>query len=117
MKKIIIIIGLIISFTACSIFESKENKAIEICQKSLMPVGSMNIFKQTENMTCLDYANIQLNKEPNKKFNWKAVPSFETNVYIVSFVDESDWGLRWEVDIEKKIVRLINISDYLCKKY
>lgn len=117
MKKITIIIGLIISLTACSIFESKEKKAIEICQKSLMPAGSMNIIKQTENMTCLDYANMQLNEEPNKKFNWEAKSTFESNVYIVSFVDENGWGSRWEVDIEKKVVRFINISDYLCKKY
>jgi hypothetical protein len=128
MKKLMVIFGLTI-LTACSFFENKEKKAIEICQKAKVQLSTDNAFANLllnayggalglgENATWLDYANMQAKKEPNKKYDWKAEATSEKNIYLVAFVDQDKWGQRWEVDIEQQIVKFVNQNEYLSRKY
>ncbi len=125
MKKTTIIFGLILLVTACSLFENKEKEAIEICQKAKVQfetdIALTSLFLNTlgldENVTWLDYANMVAKKDNNKKYGWKARATGERNIYLVSFVDQNNWGHRWEVDIEQQIVKYVDLDAYLCRKY
>jgi hypothetical protein len=125
MKKLTVIFGLIILVTACNIFENKEKKAIEICQKAKVQfetdLALTNVFLNTlgldVNATWLDYANMVAKKENNKKYGWKARATGERNIYLVSFVDQNNWGHQWEVDSEQQIVKSVNENEYLSRKY
>jgi len=114
-----LILGLLLTFNACSLIQSKEKKAIEICQKAKVQVAE-NLLGFAQGMTWLDYANMLAEKE-NKKYEWKAEKTadyfYEDNIYIVSFVDRDGWGRQWEVDVAQDIVRPINGNEYLNKKY
>ncbi len=86
-------------------------------QNSEIEASLFNIYGLTPNTTWLDFADIIAKREPNRKYTWQAKSTGENNVYMVSFVDENNWGQHWEVDIEQKIVRDINQNDYLSSKY
>jgi hypothetical protein len=111
--------------TSCTLFESKEKKAIEICQKAKVQLETdntiadafFNLYGLGTNATWLDFANMVAKKDPDKKLDWKAEPTSEKNIYLVCFVDQDGWGHRWEVDIEQKIVKFVNQNEYLCRKY
>lgn len=111
--------------TACNIFENKEKKAIEICQKAKVQFQTNNILGQlglsmyglTADATWLDFANMLAKQDPNKKQNWTANKTNEVGIYLVSFADEKGWGHRWEVAIEPQIVKHVNSNEYLCRKY
>lgn len=110
MKNLIAIIFFSLFITSCSLFQSDEDKAIELVQQS----------KSTEidgNKTWLDFANERAKTEPNKKQFWKAEKTDSVGVYLVSFQDEKGWGTRWEATLKEKIVKLITGNDYLCMKY
>jgi hypothetical protein len=129
MKKLLIIFGLSILMTACSLFENKEKTAIEICQKAKVQLSTDNAFANLllnayggnlglgENATWLDYANMYAKQEPNKKFTWSAKKTDVDGIYQVSFLDETGWGRWWEVTLEEKIVKDINSNEYLSRKY
>src|SRR5690625_7974259 len=70
-----------------------------------------------QNTTWLDFAKLIVKDEPNQKYIWKAESTDEVGIYIVSFVDEKNWGHRWEVDIEEKMVKHINQNEYLSRKH
>lgn len=124
MKKILTILTLTTLLTSCSMFENKEKKAIEICQKAKVQYQSDNIFADLllniyglgTNATWLDFANM-LARDQNKKYEWHAYKTDDGKFYIVDFTDPDGWGHRWEVDIEQQIVKSINRSDYLTRKY
>jgi TonB family protein len=124
MKNLLFIWGIITLFCSCSFFQDKKSTAIEICQKakvtfqnSDVEASMLSLYGLTPNTTWLDLANIIAKQEPNKKYSWQAAATGETNIYMVSFVDQNNWGQHWEVDIEQKIVKDINENDYLSRKY
>lgn len=134
MKKLTIILCVSFLLTSCDFFKSNEDKAIEIVKKSQVQIipeeFSDNPFlKQYQqeltkqltgldpNSTWLDFANMEAKKNPNKKFDWKARKTPENNIFLVSFVDNNDWGQNWEVDIEQQVVKFINQNEYLSRKY
>lgn len=125
MKILAIITSLTILITSCEIFENKEKKAIEICQKQKVQLLTDNIYAQlglsifglSDNSNWLDYANMIARQDPTIKQNWSAKKTEEKNIYLVSFADEQGWGHRWEVDIEQQIVKHINTNEYLSRKY
>jgi hypothetical protein len=108
MKKLILFIGMILILNSCNLFNYKEKEAIEICQKSIINVLQGSV---------LDAANKYAAEFPNKKFEWKAEKTDDNDLYIVSFADPEGWGIRWEVDINQKVVKNIGESDYLSRKY
>jgi len=128
LRGLSIIFGLTF-LTACSVFNNKEKRAIEICQKAKVHLETGDLFADFllltfggvaglgESSTWLDLANILAKEEPNKRYDWKAKATKEKDIYLVSFADKSKWGLQWEVDIEQQIVKLINQNGYLSRKY
>ena len=106
-------------------FENREKKAIEICQKAKVQFQSDNAFANLfltayglgTNATWLDFANMLAKRDQNKKYDWHANKTNDNKFYIVDFTDPDGWGHRWEVDIEQQIVKSINQSDYLTKRY
>jgi len=125
MNKLTIIFGLTILMTSCNLFENKEKKAIEICQKAKVQMQAGNVWGQlglamyglTADATWLDYANMLAKQELNKKQDWTAEKTKEDGIYLVAFADEKGWGHRWEVTIEQQIVKHVNSNEYLCRKY
>ena len=125
MKKLTMIIWLTIILTACNIFENKEKKAIEICQKAKVQFQTDNVWGQlglsmyglTADATWLDFANMLAKQDANSKQDWTAKKTKEDGIYLVSFADEKGWGHRWEVTIEQQIVKYVNTNEYLCRKY
>jgi len=118
--------------TACSLFENKEKKAIEICKMTKVQFSSEdnNAFANlllnsiggyalglNRNATWQDFANMLAEREPNKKFEWEANKTEEEGIYLVSFRDEEGWGHRWEVALETQTVKFIALNEYLCRKY
>lgn len=111
--------------TSCSLFEDKEKKAIEICQKAKVELKETNALAElyrkaqgiSDNTTWLDYVNKDISKDPNDKYLWKAEKTYEKNIYVVAFVNQESWGRRWEVDIEEKTVKYINDNEYLSRKH
>jgi hypothetical protein len=109
MKKLILFIGMILILNSCSLFITYKGKeAIDICQKSIISVLQGSV---------LDAANKYATEFPNKKLEWKAEKTEDNDLYIVSFADPEGWGMRWEVDIDQKVVKNIGESDYLSRKY
>lgn len=125
MKNFVIILGLIILFSACDFFGYKEKQAIEICQKAKIQYGIDNIFGLwelqlsglTQESTWLDYANMMAKKNSNKKLDWTATKTDDKDIYLVTFADKDGWGFKWEVSIDQKIVKEVNTNEYLCRKY
>ena len=125
MYKLIIIFGLTALITSCNLFENKEKKAIQICQKAKVQIQISNVLGQlglakyglTAGSTWIDYANVLAKQNPNKKQNWTAKKTKEDGIYLVAFADEDGWGHRWEVTIEQQIVKHINSNEYLFRKY
>ena len=122
MKKYLITLILANLFTSCNLFVDKEQEAIEICQKAKVQFQSENALSINTygigiNGTWLDYANMIAKRDSNKKYDWHAKITADNKFYIVSFTDPDDWGYRWEVDIDQKIVKNIDENDYLIRKY
>jgi hypothetical protein len=84
MRKQVAIIGLAL-LIGCNLFENKENRSIEICQKAKVQLETGDIitdllfstfgsaFCLGEGSTWLDLANLLAKEEPNKRYDWKAV--------------------------------------------
>ncbi len=114
---------------ACSVFKNEKRRAIEVCQKAKVQLETGDVFSDlllvtfgsvaglSKSSTWLDFANLIAKEEPNKRYDWTAEASKDEDIYIVSLADENNWGLRWEVDIEQQIVKLINQNGYLSRKY
>lgn len=125
MKKVLTILTLTTLLASCSMFENKEKKAIEVCQKAKVQFQTDNAFANLfldayglgTNATWLDFANMIAKRDPNKKYDWHANKTDDNKFYIVDFTDPDGWGHRWEVDIEQQIVKSINQNDYLTRKY
>ncbi len=125
MNKLLLYIGLIVSLTACSLFENKEKKAIEICQKAKVQFQTdnafanliLNVYGLGNNASWLDFANMIAKQDPNKKYDWHAKKTGDNKYYIVDFTDPDGWGYRWEVDIEQQIIKSIGQNEYLSRKY
>ncbi|MFN3641200.1 MAG: hypothetical protein ACK4UK_09790, partial [Flavobacterium sp.] len=125
MKKTLYYWILLLIISGCNLFENKEKRAIEIVQQSKMQIETDNIFANLflgyagmgQNSTWLDFANMIAKKDPNLKYTWKAKPTDEIGIYMVSFIDEQSWGHRWEVAIEEQTVKHINQNEYLSRKY
>jgi len=115
MKSLLLIILIAFTFQSCDFFKSKEKIAIEICQNA--KVQSPKDYELDDNASWLDFANVIAKHSPNSVFKWKGTKTKENNLYIVSFVDTTNWGFRWEVDINQKIVKSINQNEYLARKY
>jgi hypothetical protein len=115
MKYILFTFLITFCFISC---KSDRDKAIEICKnakvQSSNPLGYAGL---SIGATWLDYANAIAKEEPNKKLVWTADKAPDGKLYVVAFTDENGWGNRWEVDNEQQLVRNINLSDYLCRKY
>jgi len=71
----------------------------------------------TTEQTWLEFANKIAQDDPNEKYDWTAKEATEDGVYLIGFVDKRGWGHRWEVTLEEKVVKYININDYLARKY
>ncbi|GHU60520.1 hypothetical protein FACS1894121_0770 [Bacteroidia bacterium] len=103
----------------------EENRAIEICKTSKVPLGDIDkivylglaLQGLSANTTWLDFANQMVAKKPNARYNWSARNTEEEGIFIVSFTDEEGWGHNWEVDVRQEICRPINGSEYLSRKY
>lgn len=109
MKKIFVYLTLLFIALSCNI---SENKAIEICKKA----KTGNYINPEE--TWLEFANDISNKETNEKYNWDAEETKVDNVYLVSFKRQADsWGYHFEVNIKENIVKDVNSSPYLSRKY
>ena len=125
MEKLLTLIIATTLLTSCSLFENKERKAIEICQKAKVQFQTDNAFANLflnayglgANATWLDFANMIAKQDPNKKYDWHAKKTDDNKFYIVDFTDPDGWGHRWEVDIDQQIVKSINQNDYLTRKY
>lgn len=125
MKKLIMIFGLVFLFASCDLIESKEKKAIKICQNAKFQQATENGWGMlgmamrglNANSTWLDYVNIRAQEYPHGKYSWSADKTEEKNIYLVAFMDEDLWGFRWEVDVDQQIVRHVNQSEYLSRKY
>jgi len=110
---------------ACSLFDNKEKKAIEIVKAAKIQFDTENIWDNLflgvvglgQGATWQDFANIIVKKDPNKKYQWIAEKTNEISIYIVNFVDENGWGHRWEVNLEQQTVNYINQNEYLRRKY
>lgn len=120
MKRLAIISLLLI---AC---ESDKDKALKLVQDSKVQFDSEAILGQalflgynglSTNSTWLDYANAIAKKEMPRKYKWVTNETNEKSVFIVGFVDDEDWGYRWEVTLKEQIVQYINDSDYLNLKH
>jgi hypothetical protein len=81
-------------------------------QKELVTLAGLN-----PNSTWLDFANRNAKEDPNTNYEWTSKGTPEADVYLVTFSDKIDWGYRWEVNIKTKIVKYINLDDYLSCKY
>lgn len=124
MKKQTGILLMSILISSCSFIDNKPKEAIKICQNSKVQFTSgnsyayaLNLYGLNDNATWLDYANIMAKESSNNRFDWQAKPTNEKEIYLVSFIDQEKWGLRWEVDIKQQIVKYINDNEYLCRKY
>ena len=125
MKKTLYSWILLLILSGCNLFENKEKRAIEIVQQSKMQFETDNIFANLflgytgigQYSTWLDFANMIAKKDPNLKYTWKAKPTDEIGIYMVSFIDEENWGHRWEVALEEQTVKHINQNEYLSRKY
>ncbi len=123
MKQLILIFGYAFLFSSCALFE--EKKVIEACQTAKIQLESDNgwgllglaMTGLTPNSTWLDYANMLAQKDPNTKYDWSAQKTMEDGIHLVSFADENGWGHRWEVNLDQQIVRHVNASEYLSRKY
>ena len=111
-KIVLSFVGLFLFLTACNYFESKEKKAIELVQKSKVESGNVLV-----NTTWLEEANSLSQKDINKKYSWTAKETSEKGIYLVEFIDEKDWGYRFEVNLQQNIVKYINDNEYLSRKY
>lgn len=124
-RQLLLSLSLILLFTSCNLFENKENKAIEICQKSKAQMATSNIWQYvglsisglSADATWLDYANILAKESPNTKLDWSATKTDKAGIYLVTFADNDGWGHRWEVDIDQQVVRSVNTNEYLSRKY
>jgi len=132
MRKLIILGIIVFIATSCSILESKEKKAIEICKNTKIQFSSEddNLLENVllnsiggfalglgRNATWQDFANLLSENAPNAKFEWNANKTEEVGIYIVSFNDENGWGHNWEVSLEAQTVKHINQNEYLSRKY
>lgn len=125
MKNFLIILTITTFCYSCNIFENKERKAIEVCQKAKIQFRLDNSLVNTfasgyelgTNATWLDFANMIAKQAPNIKYEWHAKITDDNKFYIVDFTDLDNWGYRWEVDIEQQIVKSINDNEYLTMKY
>jgi len=132
MKKLIIFGIIIFTATACSLFEFKEKKAIEICKNTKIQFSSEddnfleNLLLNSiggfalglnRNATWQDFANLLSENAPNTRFEWKADKTKEAGIYIVSFNDMEGWGHKWEVSLEAQTVKHINQNEFLSRKY
>ena len=126
MKNHLIFFGFILSFYSCGLINLEEKEAIEICKQStiqfkLDDIASTMSFASLGldiGSTWGDFANALAGESPNTKYSWKANKvNIEEGIFIVSFEDENGWGHRWEVSLEQKIVKHINTSEFLRRKY
>lgn len=120
MKRTYVIIAVLLCniMLFCSCESKREQEAIKICQESEFHwVEEGFLWNHEKTYTGLDFANIIVKQEPNKKYHWKARATDKKNVYIVRFVDEENWGYSWEVNIIEKTVVSINANEYMSRKY
>lgn len=125
MKNVFYFSVLVFILSGCNVLDNNEKKAIELVQESKVQIETDNILGDLflnfmgigQNTTWLDFANLIVKDDPNQKYIWKAESTDEVGIYIVSFVDEKNWGHRWEVDIEEKMVKHINQNEYLSRKH
>lgn len=125
MNKPSLILIFLIVFSSCNIFNDKEKKAIEICQKTKIQFSNgdlsgllgLALSGLTVESTWLEYANMLAAAENDIKLDWTAVKSEEEGIYLVKFADKRGWGHCWEVTIDQKIVKYVNSSEYLSRKY
>src|SRR5580658_8764794 len=97
MKKILLLAGIITLNLSCNLIPDKGQTAIEICQQTKADL--QNKYGVTPNVTWLDVADLFAKKKPDQKYSWHARATKEPNVFRVSFADDNNWGLSWEVDI------------------
>jgi hypothetical protein len=131
----------LLTFTSLSLLfiscDRGKNQSIEITQKSqvqfvlkdhsdnpLIRLFQFEIQKElgtlaglNPNSTWLDFANRLAKEDPNTNYEWISQSTPETDVYLVAFSDKIGWGHRWEVNIKTKIVKYINLDEYLSCKY
>jgi len=106
-RKIFFFFGLMVFCLACSYFDNKEKKAVEICQKAKVQFHIDNIWVQIglsmyglhADAAWIDFANMlakqDINSKQNSKQNWTAKKTKEYDIYLVSFADENGWGHTW----------------------
>jgi hypothetical protein len=103
------------------LIENNEKKAIELVKKTKVQIdGSENLLSLINglsNATWLDFANNYAKKESNKTYTWNATKFGENGIFLVSFYDENNWGLCWEVRVNEELVKLVNSNEYLSRKY
>src|SRR5690625_2190760 len=125
MKNVFYFSVLVFILSSCNVLDNNEKKAIELVQESKVQIETDNILRDLflnfmgigQNTTWLDFANLIVKDDPNQKYICIAESTDEVGIYIVSFVDEKNWGHRWEVDIEEKMVKHINQNEYLSRKH
>ena len=83
--------GTVILILSSCMFNAKEKRAIEICQKAKVQAETGNALADMfiaayglgANATWLDFANMIAKKEPNKKYSWEAKGTENKSVYLV----------------------------------
>jgi hypothetical protein len=109
MNKIVVLLTLLIITISCNI---SENKAIEICKKA----KTGNLINPEE--TWLDFSNNISNEETNENYIWDAEETKADDIFLVSLMRQNDkWGYHFEVNIKENIVKDVNSSPYLSRKY
>jgi hypothetical protein len=103
------------------LYENNEKKAIELVKKTKVQLdGSENLSSLINgiyNATWLDFANNFSKRENNENYTWSARNVGEKGFFLVSFRDEKNWGLSWEVNINEELVKFVNNDEYLSLKY
>jgi hypothetical protein len=138
-RKLSVDLGLILIlfsllFIRCN---NDKNLSIEIVQKSKVQIAfkensdnpllrllMLKFQKEmgelvglSENSTWQDFANRIANEDSNTNYEWTSEKTADIDVYLVTFSDKIGWGHRWEVNVKTKIVKFINIDEYLSCKY
>lgn len=128
MKFLTMLMAALFLIVGCRFPGQGEKEAIQLVQTSKMQFGNDNLNAlqalvlgyaagNGPNSTWQDFANQNAAKSPETKFEWRAKEQNESDVYLVSFADETGWGTRWEANLKNKTVNYVNNNEYLSRKY
>lgn len=122
MKNSIIIICLYL-FSSCNILtEYKEKEAIKLVQETKFGVDNIlkenvYLFMFMKNPTNGELANFLATNNSEYNYDWSA-KNISDNIFLVLYSrNDGKQTLAWEVDLKNSIVKYVNKSSDLLKKY